>query len=344
MTPKPVVVLSRCLGECACRYDGQALRDPHVARMADFVEFKTVCPERDLGLGVPRDPIRLMENGRGTVRLVQPATGRDLTEEMRTFASRFLDRLEVADGFLLKSRSPSCGVRDVKIRSADGKRVIRRGAGIFAAAVLERFPGSAVEDEERFKDPRIRDHFLTRIFTNARFRAVRSMSELVAFHAAHKLLLQVYRRSAMKDLERIAANSGRLPFPRVRERYREELGRALASPARTASRIHVLEHVFRCFFDKLPPARRCHLRRRIVGYRESGLPAGALILLLRTWVERFQNPDPADPALTEPYPRELMSLQDPGKGRVSIRPFSGRPEPPGTRRSRSPGSANSLGP
>lgn len=315
MTPKPVVVLSRCLGDCPCRYNGQAIRDSFAALLGNVVEFRTVCPEVDLGLGVPRDPIRLVDGGREGVRLVQPSTNRDLTGEMRAFAARFLDGLGPADGFLLKGRSPSCGVGDVKIYSADGKRVVRRGTGIFAAAVLERFPRTPVEDEGRLHDFAVRDHFLTRLFAAARFRQVRSMAGLVAFHAAHKLLLLAHHQAAMRDLGRIVANPERLSFPRVLARYGEGLGRALARPARPPSRINVFEHIFGYFSDKLSPAERRHFRRLIGRYRQSRIPAGAVAALLGSWVERFQTSYLADQIFFEPYPEMLVSLLDSGKGR-----------------------------
>lgn len=315
MTDKPLVVLSHCLGDCPCRYNGQAIRDPYVALMADFVELKPVCPEVAIGLGVPRDPIRLVDDGKEGVRLVQPSTGLDVTTKMKSFAKGFLGGLGPVDGFLLKGRSPSCGIGDVKVHSADGKRVVRRGAGVFAAAVLERFPGAALEDEGRLNDFSIRDHFLTRVFSSARFRQVRSMRELVAFHAAHKLLLMAHHQSAMRELGRTVANPEKLPFAGVRERYREGLDRALARPAKTPSRINVFEHAFGYFSGELSAAERRHFQQLISKYRASRVPVSAVTTLLKSWTERFRTGYLADQVLFEPYPEALVSLLDSGKGR-----------------------------
>jgi len=315
MNPKPVVVLSHCLGDRPCRYNGQAIRDPFVARLEPFVDYRCVCPEVEIGLGIPRDPIRLVDDRRGGVRLVQPATGLDVTEKMRAFAARFLGGLGPVDGFLLKGRSPSCGVRDVKIHAPDGKRVIRRGAGVFAAAVLERFPGTAVEDEGRLSNFDLRDHFLTRIFAAARFRQVRSKAALVAFHAAHKLLLLAHHQAALRELGRLVANHERLPLPEVLARYREGLDRALARPARTPSRVNVFEHAFGYFSRNLSEAERRHFRQLIARYRDARVPAGAVTAVLRSWVERFRTAYLADQVLFEPYPEGLVSLLDSGKGR-----------------------------
>jgi len=124
------------------------------------VEFVPVCPELEIGLGVPREPLRIVLVGEGH-RLVQPATGRDLTEEMAAFAVSFLDSLEGVDGFILKSRSPSCAVRDAKVfPSLDAGEPSGMGAGIFARAVRARFPGLPMEDEAALEDPERKARFL----------------------------------------------------------------------------------------------------------------------------------------------------------------------------------------
>lgn len=106
--PRPRLVLSRCLELDACRYNAVSIRAPLVPALDPWLELVPVCPEVEVGLGVPRDPIRLVREGSGT-RLLQPSTGRDLTQEMAAFSDRFLGGLDYVDGFLLKARSPSCG-------------------------------------------------------------------------------------------------------------------------------------------------------------------------------------------------------------------------------------------
>ncbi len=311
---RPAIVLSHCLADRACRYNGQALNDPIVKMLSGHVDFKPVCPEVAIGLGVPRHPIQMVDAA-GGVRLVQPATGLDVSAKMRAFAERFLKSLGPVDGILLKGRSPSCGPDNVKVHASVEGRVARRGPGLFAAAVIERFPGTALEEEGRLTDFSIRDHFLTRAFTAARFRAVRSMAALVRFHAAHKLLLLAHHQAALRELGRIVANHERLPLAAVLERYREGLGRALAKPARAPSRINVFEHAFGYFSKDLAAAERRHFRQLIDRYRASRIPVSAVTTLLRSWVERFGTAYLADQVLFEPYPEDLVSLLDSGKGR-----------------------------
>ncbi len=167
---KPRVVVSKCLGFAPCRYNGEIVSDEVVSRLAEDVAFLPVCPEMEIGLGCPRDPIRIVVSG-GERRLVQPATGRDLSGAMREFAKRFLDSVGEVDGFLLKARSPSCGISDVKVYDEpEGEAFRREGRGFFAEAVLERFAHLQIEDEERLRDDAACEGFLARVLAAAASR------------------------------------------------------------------------------------------------------------------------------------------------------------------------------
>lgn len=170
--PVPVLVVSKCLSLAACRYDGEVIQDDFVARLHGLARLVAVCPEMEIGLGVPRDKIRLVGAGPQR-RLVQPASRRDLTETMKVFAVGFLSRLDGdgIDGVILKSRSPSCGLDDCKVFE-DGvtEKVIGRGQGVFAEVMAGRWPGVPVADENRLAVALVRRDFLTRVFDRARRR------------------------------------------------------------------------------------------------------------------------------------------------------------------------------
>ena len=231
---KPVLVISRCLELEPCRYDGGIIRFDLVKALAPHVEYRPVCPEVEVGLGVPRDPIRLVASG-GRTLLQQPSTGRDLTDEMEGFAGRFLGGLTGVDGFILKSRSPSCGPSSVKVfDSMEATGPVRRDAGLFASAVLQRHGDLAVEDEGRLRNRRIREHFLTKLFALARLREVGTagrMARLVAFHAMYKFVLLGYGERALRHLGWTVANPDRAPFETVFADYR-----ASSPPRRPVSR------------------------------------------------------------------------------------------------------------
>ena len=132
-----------------------------------------VCPEVEIGLGTPREPIRLIRRENVTA-LLQPSTGARITGKIRAFAKDYLAGIFAADGFILKSCSPSCGIRDTKVfPDAHSDHHIGKGAGLFAEAVLAKFGHLAIEDEARLTNPAIKEHILTRLFTLAAFRALK---------------------------------------------------------------------------------------------------------------------------------------------------------------------------
>jgi uncharacterized protein YbbK (DUF523 family) len=151
--------VSKCLLAARCRYDGKVISCPWVNRLKSRVRFIPVCPETAIGLGVPRSLIRIVSDQK-RLALVQPATGRRLTRKMNAFCRRFLGSLPAVDGFILKSRSPSCGIRDVAVFTASSNV---SGSGFFARSARERFPGAAIENEQGLADTARRRRFLNRV-------------------------------------------------------------------------------------------------------------------------------------------------------------------------------------
>lgn len=157
-------MVSKCLEFAACRYDGERIANEFVKRLKPYVRFIPVCPEVEIGLGIPRDPILIISQ-KGELKLVQTTTDKDLSRRMTRFARTFLGSLNDVDGFILKSCSPSCGVKDVKLfRDIEAETVVGKGSGFFGRMVLDRFPDLPVETERRLSYPRIRRRFLNRLF------------------------------------------------------------------------------------------------------------------------------------------------------------------------------------
>jgi len=317
----PRVVFSRCLGFEACRYNGQTIRDDTVESLVPFIEPITVCPEMAIGLGVPREPIRLIEE-KGEHVLLQPATGRDVMAQMASFADQFLDELTNVDGFILKYRSPSCGLSQVRVYNSRAPRAgHRKGMGAFGGRVMERFSDLAVEDEGRLQNFDIRQHFLTKLFTLARFReatARRGMKDLVAFHARHKFLLMAYNQTAMRGLGRVVANAKRLPLDEVVRTYRSGLLAALARAPRRTSAINVLLHGFGYVSDNLSPSEKSFFLDALERYRARQIPLSVPASLVRSWSIRFGVEYLLDQIYFEPFPQELVSVLDSGKGRTAL--------------------------
>ena len=220
---RPKIVVSKCIEFEACRYNGLKIGSPIVRKLKDHVDFIPVCPEVEIGLGIPRQAIRLID-AEGGIKLVNSMTGEDHTGKMQKFSEDFLDDLDGVDGFILKSRSPSCGIKDVKLYKGIGKIPAKnsKSVGLFGAAVLDRFGELAVEEEGRLTNLNIREHFLGKIYTIARFRLLPvKMGELVKFHAANKYLFMSYNQAQLKLAGKVVANHEKLPVEEVFSKYRD---------------------------------------------------------------------------------------------------------------------------
>ncbi len=315
---KPVVVISKCLGFEHCRWNGEIVKDEFVDRLSTHVSFVTVCPEVEIGLGVPRDPIHI-ESSRGGLTLVQPATGRDVSQEMRAFCGGFLQSLGAVDGFLLKARSPSCGPGDVKIYAAGGTSgSIDKGPGFFGGAVIAAFPYTAVESEGRLKNFRIREHYLTRIFAMSRFRSMErksAMRDLVDFHSRNKLLLMAYNQSKLKVLGNLVANREHLKAEEIIPLYRAHFCQAISKTPRYTSNINVLMHAIGYFSKQVTAREKGYFLDSLERYRLGNVPLSAVTSIISSWIVRFEQDYLEQQTFFNPYPEELSFISDSGKGR-----------------------------
>lgn len=316
--PKPRLFASRCLGFESCRYDGGIIHDAFIDKLKPYVEIITVCPEKEIELGVPRDPVRLViQNNRK--HMYQPATGRDITDKMESFTNAYLDNLEEVDGFVLKHRSPSCGLGSVKIFSGfEGKVQHSRGPGLFGEAVMKKFAGLPVEDEGRLRNFSIREHFLTRLFTIASFRELKKhgkMKDLVDFHSNNKMLFMAYNQKQMRELGRITANPDHLNTREVINQYESHMLGLLKTMPRFTSWINMIQHAFGFISDNLEAGEKKFFLNSIEEYRDERIPLSVLIKLLNSYALRFKQDYLLRQTFLNPFPLELVDITDSGKGR-----------------------------
>jgi uncharacterized protein YbgA (DUF1722 family)/uncharacterized protein YbbK (DUF523 family) len=303
---QPRILVSRCIEFEPCRYNGIMISSEIVKRLRAAAEMYPVCPEVEIGLGIPREPLRLVERGEG-LHLIQPATGRDVTVEMHTFAEWFLKSLPPLDGFLLKDRSPSCGIKNVSIYTGSEEKEARmRGIGLFASEVMKHFPLLPKTTERDLVSSRLRDHFLTQIYMLAEFRAVRNhetTKNLLQFHAENKYLLTAYQRSGYNTLTALATNREERSFDVVMREYEEHLLRVLSRPPRITSHLGVLSHALTHFAEAaIPPKDRKALEEQLEAYRRGERPLSAPRTLIREWIVRFDEDYLGQQTYFEPYP------------------------------------------
>ena len=303
--------ISSCLLGQQVRFDGGHKRDAFlVDTLGPLVEWVPVCPEVELGLGTPRETLRLVRKD-DAARMVQPKTGRDITEEMRAWARRRVEALEREGlaGYVLKKDSPSCGMERVRIYAESGTAE-RGGRGLFAEALIARFPQLPVEEEGRLSDPRLRENFVERIFAYARMRAFFerrwTTGGLVRFHTAHKLTLLSHSPEIYYGMGRLVAGAASMGRAELEAEYRARFTEALARLATTRKHVNVLTHMLGHFKQRLDADDRAELLASIEDYRLGLVPLVVPVTLFKHHVRRHRVEYLAGQVYLDPHPRELM--------------------------------------
>lgn len=316
--PRPKIVVSKCIEFAACRYNGLQIGSPLVRKLQDFVDFMPVCPEAEIGLGIPREAVRLVLVD-DQIRMRKSMSGDDHTREMLEFSEKFLSDLPAVDGFILKSRSPSCGIKDVKLYKEIGKvpAFSSKEVGLFGKAAQNKFGYLAIEEEGRLTNLHIREHFLSKLYTYAEFRELgRTMKDLVKFHTDNKYLFMAYNQRQLKEAGKIVANHQKLPVSQVFESYEEVLHQIFNKAAGISANINVLMHLLGYFSKQLKAAEKAYFLEQMQLFRSRRIPLIGLTAILQSWVIRFEQDYLADQTYFEPFPVELMHITDSGKGRI----------------------------
>ena len=302
--------VSACLLGEKVRYDGGDKLDRYITdTLGAYFEWVPVCPEVELGLGTPRETMRLERVKRG-VRMIMPESGRDLTASMRRFARARAEKLARTglSGYILKSDSPSCGMLRVRVYGSCS-HPSRIGRGLFADALIKRLPDLPVEEEGRLCDPCMRENWIERVFAYSRLQALWSsrwnLRDLIEFHSAHKLSLSAHSPAACQRLGRLSAGAKGLSKQDLRRRYQCDFMEAMRIPATIGRHCNVLQHAAGYLKRHLDDDSRRELVELIENYRSGEVPLLGPVTLIRHHVRRFNIPYLAIQTYLNPNPNEL---------------------------------------
>jgi uncharacterized protein YbgA (DUF1722 family)/uncharacterized protein YbbK (DUF523 family) len=298
---RPRVGVSSCLLGEEVRFNGGHKRYRFLAdELERYVDWVPYCPEVSMGLGTPREPIQLTQDG----RLVSRSGTADHTDLMAALPSPPGD----LDGYVFKAKSPSCGIRAIPRYRHDGQAA-GHGRGLYADRVLRTFPLLAVEDEGRLNDTVLREAFCERIFAAARLRELFSMSwpaaDLVDFHARHKLQLLAHDPARYRSAGRVVAAAGSAPRVRTEVAYRDVFLAALVSQATTGRTVNALQHAYSRIGRQLDQPRRLDLVARIEAYRRGEEPLSVPVALLAHYASGGEFGWLAEQTFLRPFPAAL---------------------------------------
>ena len=309
--PRPQLVLSECLTGANVRFNAEPLTFDWLKIFAKHVDIISVCPEMEIGLGVPRPPIWSISSPSGP-RLIQPFTGKDITAKMGSFSKKFLSKHGNADGFLLKSRSPSCGLDRVKLYAgADRAPVIGYTIGQFTRKVHETYPELVVSDERLMAKRNHREEFLTMLFVTAAFREMTGdlkSQSLGLFHLRYSLLLDSLNVNRAKKMAKLLESCTQKNVTKdTYTEYRSHLSHLLERKHRVPAHKLVLNRMIKNHVKGLSTEEKRRLNSSLKRYENKTILFTDLAAIITDILKPHGLLTKAISTFLSPFPAELLT-------------------------------------
>ena len=305
------VGISSCLMGQKVRFDSGHKRNAYINNvLANYFEFTSYCPEVDIGLGIPREPIRLVEID-AQVRCVGTRnTDLDVTDALYESADKQIDWHQQLCGYILKKDSPSCGME--RVRLYKGEIPERVGSGIYARRLMQNFPQLPVEEEGRLEDSLLRENFIQRVYIYSRWKklvaAQVSFRDLSEFHARHKYIYMSHNQALTRELGSWLAASHQTDMAEVAPQYLSGMMNLLKHVATRKNHVNTLQHIQGYLKKHLHEDDKMELTENIDQYRRGLLPLIVPITLLRHHFRHHPNTYISNSYYMQPHPAELMLL------------------------------------
>jgi uncharacterized protein YbgA (DUF1722 family)/uncharacterized protein YbbK (DUF523 family) len=310
MSTKIKIGISSCLLGNDVRWNGGHKRDRYLTdTLGQFVEWVPVCPEVELGLGIPRETLRLVGDPENP-RLLTTKTKIDHTDGMKKWARGRLEELAGEDlcGFVFKCDSPSSGMVRVKVYGKGGMPQ-KKGVGIFARAFMDRFPLVPVEDDGRLRNPLIRENFIEQVFTLKRWRETRTrrscVGNVVDFHSRNKLVLMAHSPKHLKTMGAMVAGGKAMGCRPLYHEYETLLLEALRLKTTVKKHYNVMLHMLGYFRKDLTADEKQELLEVMDHYKQLLVPLVVPLTLFNHYVRKYDQPYLAQQTYLHPHPVDL---------------------------------------
>lgn len=308
MKKKLKIGISACVMGEPVRFDrGHKKSGFCMEQLAEFAEFKPVCPEMAIGLPVPRPTIRQIVKD-NIITVSRPDGSGDVTQALKAFGAKAAQGYQELAGFVFCAKSPSCGMERVKVYHHHGKGSESTGVGVFAEQVMKANPLLPCEENGRLNDPIIRENFTTRIFTYQKWLDLKAEGltrhKLIQFHSAHKYLVMSHHVQSYRELGRLLGRAD-IGVEEQGERYISGLMQALKNKASRRSHTNTLQHLQGYFKRQLDEHKRRELTEEIAAYREGLSPLLVPLTLIKHHLIEYPNEYLQQQAYLNPHPKEL---------------------------------------
>lgn len=305
------VGISSCLPGEKVRFDSGHKRNAYINNvLSNYFEFTACCPEVEIGLGIPREPVRLVKIDDEIRCVGTKNTDLDVTDDLYRSADAQIAWHRQLCGYILKKGSPSCGME--RVRLYKGNMPERIGVGLYAQRLMLNFPELPVEEEGRLEDPHLRENFIQRVYIYSRWKKLiagcASFSELSEFHARHKYIYMSHDHALARALGTWLADNHKTEIKTVNTQYLSKTMVLLKHIATRKNHVNTLQHIQGYLKKNLNADDKLELTENIDQYRKGLLPLVVPITLLRHHFRHYPNSYITNSYYMQPHPAELMLL------------------------------------
>ncbi|AQT59475.1 DUF523 and DUF1722 domain-containing protein [Cellvibrio sp. PSBB023] len=309
MSKIPVGVSQCLLGE-QVRFDGGHKRSRYLTDvLSSFIEFRPVCPEVAIGLGVPRKPIRLMVMGEETrvVGVADPSL--DVTDALVAQAELAVQQMPDICGYVFMQNSPSCGVFGMKRYRTNGYTMDAKGRGAYAKRFMELMPYLPVEEAGRLNDAGLRENFLTRVFAFHDFKThlaqAPTAKKLIAFYSRYKYQVMAHHVPSYFEIGRFLSNLAGRDIESCRDQFFQLFMAALSHHATRKGNTNAMMHLRGYLKDILSTQDKQELSQLIDSYKAGMVPLVVPLTLLKHHLLKLDNPYLKAQTFWSPHPEQL---------------------------------------
>jgi len=302
--------ISACLLGAEVRFNGGHKESRLCSRtLAEHFEFVPVCPEMAIGLGTPREPIRLVGDPQAPRALGTRHRELDVTAALSDFGTRMAGELADLSGYIVMQKSPSCGLERVKVYQDNGYPAEGGGTGLYTAAFCRLRPDLPIEEDGRLNDPVLRENFISRVYAYAEWQRLLadglSRRAITDFHARYKYQLLASNPLQYQALGRLLGELGQHDPAELGPRYFSLLMAALKQCATRRTHSNVLQHLCGYLKQALSSPDKAEMQELIGQYRSGSVPLVVPLTLLKHHFRQHPHPYIARQAFLQPHPENL---------------------------------------
>ena len=303
--------ISSCLLGENVRFDSGHKFNAYIANvLSPFFHFVSFCPEVSIGLGIPRQAIRLVDKDQQIKCVGTKDETLDVTERLDQCARDQHSWHRQLSGYIVKKDSPSCGMERVRVYR--DKMPTRDGRGLYTRRLMESFPYLPVEEEGRLGDAVIRENFIQRVFIYHRWQQLMagevSWSQLSEFHARHKYIYMSHNQKKARELGKWLAEHHQLAIGELCQQYLAQMMDLLKIKATKKNHVNTLKHIQGYLKNYLSRSDKQELEQAVESYRQGLLPLIVPITLLRHHFMHHPQQYITRSYYMQPHPKELMLL------------------------------------